>query len=333
MPSPHALDRPTRDWLDARWAWLAARLGPVGADGPVLLTPEFFPDPFDGSPDAAAELGARVADYMNVPVGDVEFDVFDSPAALPELGAVTDALGYYEDLGAGRCRVWYLAGLLGDPAALVGILAHARLLGAGLISADEPDMEPVTDLATVHLGLGVPCANAAVWERTSPLDAGGWWQAGRRGYLTLPVYGHALARYAHARGETRPDWRRHLRPDVRAAFDEGARGLADRPADAPPPAAWSGAAPFADAPIEADGLADPAADELVDAPEAGCVYCGAALPDGGDGVCVACHESVEANRAALAAEGERPRGAAFDRWVLRLAGLLVAAAVLWAVLS
>ena len=40
-------------------------------------------------------------------------------------------------------------------------LCHLILLGPGLLSGDDPDMEPLTDLATVYLGMGVFAANSA----------------------------------------------------------------------------------------------------------------------------------------------------------------------------
>jgi hypothetical protein len=49
---------------------------------------------------------------------------------------------------------------------------------------------------------------------------------GRRGYLGMPVYGYALARFARARGEDGQAWSAELRLDVRSAFKDSMRFLA-----------------------------------------------------------------------------------------------------------
>src|SRR5262249_5916019 len=50
---------------------------------------------------------------------------------------------------------------------------------------------------------------------------------GRRGYLTMPMFGYALAKFALARGEEQPPWERHLRPDVQSAYRMTRRFLAE----------------------------------------------------------------------------------------------------------
>jgi hypothetical protein len=97
-------------------------------------------------------------------------------------------------------------------------LCHVHLLGDGRISRTEEDHEPLTDLLTVFMGFGIFGANASFREK-------GWsdgrmygWSAAKLGYLHQDTWGYAMAAFAHLRGERRPNWAKHLRPDVRRAF-------------------------------------------------------------------------------------------------------------------
>jgi hypothetical protein len=93
------------------------------------------------------------------------------------------------------------------------------LLGDGHIDRSTPDHEPMTDLLTVFLGLGIFAANSAA--RFQHHDhGGGWhsWSMRRLGYLPQEVYGYALAKFAAERGESNPTWARHLSTNVRACF-------------------------------------------------------------------------------------------------------------------
>jgi hypothetical protein len=50
----------------------------------------------------------------------------------------------------------------------------------------------------------------------------------RLGYLTAPMHGYALARYAWLRGETDPGWAGYLDTNPRACLRQGLRFLASR---------------------------------------------------------------------------------------------------------
>jgi hypothetical protein len=101
-------------------------------------------------------------------------------------------------------------------------LGHVHLLADGRISARRRDHEPLTDLLTVFFGLGVFAANSA-FEFSR--NASGY-RTSRLGYLTEPMFGYALARYAWLRGETDPPWARHLDTNPRAFLKQGLRHLA-----------------------------------------------------------------------------------------------------------
>jgi hypothetical protein len=102
----------------------------------------------------------------------------------------------------------------------------------------EDDARRLLDRVCGYMGLDPGRVELSLYDDQSP-PAGlpsyeGKWQgtaglyhpeSGRRGYLTMPVVGYALARFAWSRGENGAGWSRELRPDVRAAFKQGMRFL------------------------------------------------------------------------------------------------------------
>lgn len=146
----------------------------------VEPTAEDFPDPYDKSPESVENLFSRVCWYMGVNRGGLELEIFpDETAELREIlpswsGDGTRPSGLYlqaheqekaNDDGDGRMVVAIRSTMLNDPMSLVATVAHELghviLLGRELISPKTPDHEPLTDLVTVFLGLGVFTANSA----------------------------------------------------------------------------------------------------------------------------------------------------------------------------
>ena len=170
----------------------------------------------------------RVCDYMEIEPDTVELSLYEDRNPVYEGEWRHGAAGLYHK-EADKFRVWVEVSGLNDPMALVGTLAHelghVHLLGHGRIADDVEDHEPLTDLLTVFFGMGLFTANSVI--RENYWNAGGisGWSMGRRGYLTMPQYGYAFALFAWARGEGNPTWEKHLRLDVRTAFDAALRFL------------------------------------------------------------------------------------------------------------
>jgi hypothetical protein len=112
-----------------------------------------------------------------------------------------------------------------EPVSIAHELGHVHLLGHDRISGEAEDHEPLTDLLTVYFGLGVLTANSVIREQYWHEGYSSGWKMGRQGYLTMPIYGYALARFARLRGEDGEEWSRELRPDVRSAFKQSMRFL------------------------------------------------------------------------------------------------------------
>lgn len=230
------VDPDIREWIDRRWRWLEGEFGEERPrSSPVVLPrPEFFPDPYRGTEADARRLLDRVCGYMDIEPDSIEMALYDEShpmAGSPLLGEYRHqgSAGLYE-LDDGTHRISIEESNLGDPLAMVATMAHelghVHLLGHGRLTGDEEDHEPLTDLLTVFFGLGVFTANSVIRESSWTDGNYSGWSVGRRGYLSMPMYGYALAALARSRGEDGSAWSRALRLDVLTPFKEAMRFLA-----------------------------------------------------------------------------------------------------------
>lgn len=228
------IDETTRAWVEERWDWLNERFpgDRLRTFDPVLPVPRDFPDRYQGTGEDARILFERIADYMEVDPEEIDLAFFDGsdpiaghPALQPQ--QTRGACGFYVKQG-GEQLIAVDVRDIDDPEGLIGTLvhelAHARL--AGMVDG-EKDHEPLTDLLSVHLGMGVVAANAVLRERHYTRGQYAGWSVSTRGYLDMPTFGYALALYALAREEAKPAWEKHLRPDVRAAFRDSLRAIVE----------------------------------------------------------------------------------------------------------
>jgi hypothetical protein len=206
------------DWADRSFQRLGAVLGAHRLlDATVMLpTQECFPDPYDKSEKSLRRMVDRVAEAMMVDPTCIDVELFSSDYDVAKMlvphfsGRDTSPGGLYFHLPEERQRIAVNASQLNEPIALVAVIAHeighVILLRPAHIQGDEPDMEPLNDLLTIFLGFGVFTANAAFRfsQYTSNQTQG--WSTNRLGYLSEPMLGYALARFAYERGEAKPDW-------------------------------------------------------------------------------------------------------------------------------
>jgi hypothetical protein len=253
FPSSCPCDTAAKAWVERRLQWLSDEFDDHAFNGRrvVLPTPEFFPDPYDGSQLSVRKLLDRVCGYMDVDTDLITLR-FQSRGGKVWLvnGAgqgIPDAAGTYEESGSQfdddgefipiRPRRY------GDPdpkiitldtsglenqMTLVGTmaheLAHVRLMGERRLRGDEFDNELLTDLTVVFFGLGIFLANAprswesqfTKWPGTSLI---------KPEYMTRPMFGYALAHLAWFQGQEFPDWAKHLHWNARAEFKQAVRFL------------------------------------------------------------------------------------------------------------
>jgi hypothetical protein len=227
-----------RDWIQDNLAWLRGQFGDGPLAAPVILpTSDWFPPPFAGTDDDVRAVVTRVAGYMGVQHQvRVEFsEELDHAQSLsrliPGLFQAGGAAGLYTRTGA-ELVITLDRSVTRDPARLLAVVAHelghVRLLAEGRVTtAERRDHEPLTDLVTVYLGMGIFSANAA-FDFSATTGIG--WQAQRLGYLTEQMFGYALAGHAVLRGEGQPSWSRYLDTNPRGYLRQGLRYLGRTPA-------------------------------------------------------------------------------------------------------
>ncbi|MDG4859568.1 hypothetical protein P8605_15650 [Streptomyces sp. T-3] len=253
-----------RIWIDRGLDWCRREFGVAAARRPVALpTPDFFPAGFTGSRGQVDELVRRICGVMGADAEDLTVKLFRSAVAddlvAPERRIGRRTVGRYRRVG-GRNQIELDLTRAGEPAVFAAIVAHelghVRVLGEGDRVHDHHgvDGEQLTDLVTVHLGMGIFTANAA-YRYTKAVRGFSVLPMGdltdlmltgtaddptfQLGYLSTNQYGYALARHCLLRDEPDPPWSRHLEPGVRLALRRAMRHLtgAAPPRPVPPSAA------------------------------------------------------------------------------------------------
>ena len=198
--------------------------------GVTVPESEFFPEGYSGSEDDVRVVFGAVCGVMGVAP---ERMVLEVEAEEPDEWLRSLPAMHYESSGAaghwqrrgGRTVVTVQLRQAREPIALVATIAHElgheRLLGEGRIEYERKDGEPLTDLCSVFFGMGIFAANAAFEFHRSDTHYG----TTRLGYLTEPMYGYALARYAWLRGESSPGWAKYLDVNPRTWMKQGLRYL------------------------------------------------------------------------------------------------------------
>lgn len=207
----------------------------------ILPVAEHFPDHYDKTPAALEKLFQRVCGYMKVDRKSVELEAFpDETQELQEMlpswrSQSAGCAGLYfhphteHDGEKQAMLVAIRATQLDDPLSLVATIAHELghviLLGGGLLNHKTPDHEPMTDLLTVFLGLGIFTANSSERFKQYQDDRRQGWSMQRLGYLPQEVFGYALAKFALERGDHKPKWATHLSTNVRSYFNSSTAWL------------------------------------------------------------------------------------------------------------
>ncbi len=221
-----------KEWIEDSMLWLIEEFGAGTLRDLTVVVPtdEFFPEPFSDDEDDIQSLVDRVCGYMGVNPERTELEFFTDenvelqrslPAAEGPYGGV---VGHYQKR-RGKFVVTLESSQTSEPMNLIATVAHelghVRLIGEGRLHAGFEDHEPLTDLLTVFLGLGVFTGNSAF---SCNANSQGW-RTERRGYLTEGMFGYALALFAWVRGESNPSWSKYLEGNVSAYFKSGLKYL------------------------------------------------------------------------------------------------------------
>jgi hypothetical protein len=225
-----------QDWIERSMDWFAAQFGTERLRGEVVLpSDDYFPGAYQGTREDIQAVLERLCAHMDIDPARVDLE-HDEAEDNPELSAHvpihsqwTGAAGHHR-VRNGRSVIGIRDDQAARPMALVATIAHelghVLLLGDGRISAEQQDHEPLTDLLTIFFGLGIFTANAAFEYRQDARGRYGYTSTSRLGYLTEPMYGYGLARYAWLRDEADPAWARYVDTNPRTFLKRGLRYLA-----------------------------------------------------------------------------------------------------------
>ncbi len=215
-------------WIEDRFGWLTRELGldRLRAAEVILPTVDYFPSRYEPTEEDIGGIVTLVAGYMQVDPARLRLSFYQDDH--PKFEGMTNegTAGLYVE-SEESFDIWLEVGGLEDPLGVVATVAHeighVILLGERRVAPEEEDHEPLTDLLTVFLGMGVLTANNVVQESSWSVGTTSGWSIGRRGYLSMNMFGYALALFALARNEPNPAWAKYLRPDVLGAFRQGVR--------------------------------------------------------------------------------------------------------------
>ncbi|MFI0717554.1 hypothetical protein [Streptomyces sp. NPDC021224] len=232
-PVPERQRAWTERWLD----WCEGEFGPAVPRREVAA-PGFAPAGFTGTQEEAEELVRLVGAVMGADVSGIHVLLVESPEREQHR---RHRVGQYRKV-LGRAVIELDTRVADRPDSFAGLvaheLAHARLIGEGRVAAlrlASAEEERLTDLVTVHLGMGVLTARAAedydraagfsvtaVGDLTDRMLTARRFEMHQMGYLGPAEYGYALACWALLRGEAGvPPWGRHLPGGVRDALRQG----------------------------------------------------------------------------------------------------------------
>jgi hypothetical protein len=234
------VDDQQKAWIEASSRWLLKELC---VDPPsvvvVLPTPEFFPDEYSGEASDVRKLMDRVCSYMSVDPDRVSLEIEEDESEklrhhLPIFeSSGRSAAGQFHG-GEETFKVSISAAYLSQPMSLVAVIAHelghVLLLGDKKTSSENKGHEPLTDLLTVFLGLGIFTANSAFQFKKWQGGFKQGWSAQRLGYLNEEMFGYSLALFAWLREEIRPpEWSKHLEGDAKHYFKTGLKYIVNNP--------------------------------------------------------------------------------------------------------
>ena len=223
-------------WIERSMDWMVEEFGRDRLHAEVVLpSDDYFPGVYRGSHDDVQAVLERLCQHMDVDPDRVELEPYaaeENPALsahVPIHSRSTGAIGHHR-VRDGRSVIGIRNDLARRPMSLVATMAHelghVLLLADGRISSQREDHEPLTDLLTVFFGLGVFTANAAFEQSRETRGEYSYTSTSREGYLTEPMYGYALARYAWLRDEPDPSWVGYLDTNPRVICKRGLRYLA-----------------------------------------------------------------------------------------------------------
>jgi tetratricopeptide (TPR) repeat protein len=192
-----------KDWVEKNIIWFIEVFGLAKLrEQPFILpTTENFPYNNLHDTDQFQKLFEQLCGYWNLNPNEIVVKFFDDIKSKQWTSwtypkKFKEATGrYYQTFTAEEkhFNIELAKSNLNNPQLLVSVmaheLAHVKLLGENFVNRNDPDMEPLTDLAVIYFGFGIFMANSVFTKEL-------YWM-GRTGYLPnqLISYANALICY------------------------------------------------------------------------------------------------------------------------------------------
>lgn len=212
----------TKAWIEEGFIELAARLGLDRLRNSQMVLPQasLLPDSFSCTPAGIEVLIQGLCYYMGFDPKRLMVAYYDD--AQPVLETSETPPTHTAD---GHVEIWLEVHALQDPDRLLADISreigHAILIDLDPTLADLPDHEERCELVAVYHGAGLFLANTALFSYNWSDGHTSGYQIEKHGYMSLDMFGYALAIYTLTRRIADPDWERYLRPDVRNAMRLG----------------------------------------------------------------------------------------------------------------
>jgi tetratricopeptide (TPR) repeat protein len=194
-----ALSVEDKEWVEKNMLWFIETFGLAKVDQQPFILPSAERFPYDDftSQDQFKKLFEQLCNYWDVDYNDITVKFFDDIkskqwSTWTLAGSSNQPLGVlYKtyDLTEKSFNMQLAKSNLNNAQLLVTViaheLAHVKLLGNGLLSINDPEMEPLTDLASIFFGFGIFMANTCQRRDINWIS--------RSGYLPNEVISYANA--------------------------------------------------------------------------------------------------------------------------------------------
>lgn len=221
----HSVTQADKDWIEKNIMWFIEVFGLDHLEQSPFILPIRNNFPFDDLSDETQfqNLFSRICTYWQVDPDKIIVKFFDdihskqwstwvyaqnntAPAGLFNQIYTTDEK---------RFKIELAKSTLFNPELLINVtaheLAHVKLLGGNFVKANDPDMEPLTDLACIYFGFGLFLANTSVINHDNSLFT-------KTGYLPSEVIGYTNALLCFITGKNCDDYSPYLNQNTNEIF-------------------------------------------------------------------------------------------------------------------
>jgi tetratricopeptide (TPR) repeat protein len=213
-----------KDWIEKNLIWFVEAFGLQGLkEGPFILpTKENFPYSDLKDPDQFQKLYEHLCRYWDLDPNEIIlkfFDDFKSKqwSSYSPHEKINEPAGFYYQAyttDEKRFNIHLAKSNLENPQLLIAVmaheLAHVKLLVGNIIRSNDPDMEPMTDLACIYFGFWLFVANTCETRDST------W--IGRSGYLPNEVISYANALLCYVSGKPAQNFVQYLNVNTRSLF-------------------------------------------------------------------------------------------------------------------